>query len=491
MTGKRILLIIFVLLLGTYSLIFQGCRDDDLLEHPYSKLTFSSDTILFDTVFTTIGSATKGLKVYNNHNKRININSVELGKGSSSEFRINVDGESGHSFNNVEIEANDSIYIFAEVTVDPVNQDLPYIITDSIIFRSNETTQNVQLAAWGQDANFIKPDDEIYINGDTIKCHLINENTNWTSDLPNVVYGLVIVSPENTLTIEEGAHVHMHNNASLLFLGESTFKVMGSMDHPVIIEGTRLESHYRERPGQWGRIWMMATSRDHEINNAVIKNGTVGLQVDSIGSHVEPTLTLKNTFIRNMSIAGIVAQGSHVVGENVVVSNCGEYTLNLSLGGKYDFRHSTFANYYNISIRQTPSLVLNNYYKDIEGNYQVRELEKAYFGNSIIYGNLTEEIMFDFYQEGKAVNFSFDHSILKTTKDIAGNNYMDVLKNKDPQFHNISDNDYRLLENSPAIDAGNPQISQDIQYDIIGNSRLERSDIGAYQYYEFEDDDEN
>ncbi len=490
MKFRQILYIPFFFILVVYALTFQGCRDDDILVSPEVKLSFSTDTIMFDTVFTTLGSATRSMKVYNDYNKRIHISKIEISGDEDLQFRINVDGDPGREVHDVYIEPKDSIFIFAEVTLDPVQYNLPMIITADLNFHINENLQSVKLVAWGQDAVFIRPEDKLIINDDTVKCHLIDENTTWTGELPYIVYGLVIVSPGNTLTVEQGSRIHMFSNASMIFLEESTFKVMGTMDQPVTIEGARLEQHYSERPGQWGRIWMMQTSRDHEINNAVIKNGTVGLHVDYVGSYTEPTLKLKNTFIRNMSIAGLMAQSSHVVGENVVISNCGEFAAILSLGGKYEFRHSTFANYYNISIRQTPTLLLSNYYRDIDGNYHVIDLEKAFFGNSIIYGNLDEEIWYDFYEGEGQANYTFHHTILKTRKDVSGSNYVNVLKNKDPLFNDVSENDYRILEGSPAIGKGDPQISQDIPYDILGHDRLERSDIGAYQYYEFEEEND-
>ncbi len=489
---KRTILFAGLLFLFAHLLLFQSCRDDEFIPNPdISKLSFSADSILFDTVFTTVGSATKGLIVYNNYDKRIRIPSIELASGPNSYFRINVDGEPGYRHHDVEIEANDSIYIFAEVTVDPANpigQTLPFIVEDSIMFKSGHNHQNVQLVAWGQEARFIRPNDTIILNNNKIACHLIREDTRWTSSIPYVVYGLVFVEPGKTLEISQGANIHMHNTASLIFLQESSFKVLGSPEAPVTIEGSRLESHYRERPGQWGRIWMTATSKDHEIRNAVIKNGTIGLHVDSIGSFTEPTLTLENTFIRNMSFIGLLAQGSHIFGKNVVISNCGENLLNLSLGGEYEFLHSTFANYYGTTIRQSPSLILNNYYIDINNNYQIRDLEKAYFGNSIIYGNREEEISTDFHNAATSANYTFDHSILKTTRDLSSDNYISVLKNENPLFHSTSDNDYRISENSPAKGAGDPEISNKVPYDIKGRSRQDRSDIGAYQYFEEEND---
>ena len=80
-----------------------------------------------------------------------------------------------------------------------------------------------------------------------------------------------------------------------------------------------------------------------------------------------------------MSQTGILAQGSNVYGENLQINNCGEHLLLLNIGGIYDFKHCTFANFWPFS-RQTPSIVLNNYYEDINGTIQNRNLLKADFG---------------------------------------------------------------------------------------------------------------
>ena len=463
---------------------FFSCRDDGFDADPGLSLAFSADSVLFDTVFTTVGSSTRSFRVYNNHHRRINISSIALGSGAESYFRINVDGASGTVVRDIEIEANDSIFVFVEVTVDPVNQNLPLIISDSVVFNINQNIQDVKLVAWGQDARFISPN---HTDPNGISYHLIEENTVWTSELPYVIYGLAVVAPDRTLRVEEGARIHFHNNASLIFLQGSSLKVDGSLEFPVTFQGDRLEPFYKEQPGQWGRIWLTATSKDHDINHAIIKNGTVGLHVDTIGSLSEPTLRIRNTIIRNMSIAGILAQGSHIEAENMVVANCGEHAMILALGGRYDFRHTTIANYYNISLRQTPSVLLNNYYVDVNENVQHREFEQLFFGNSIIYGSLQEELMFDFVP-GSSPPYVFDHCLLRTTKDTFNPQYINVVRNQNPRFHNIPGLDFRLNENSPAIGAANPDIAVQIPYDILGHDRSQRHDIGAYQYYEIEED---
>jgi len=111
-----------------------ACRKDVPITDSSAKLEFSQDTLIFDTVFTSIGSTTEWLKVYNPHNRAIVISNIYLAGGKSSNFRMNVDGIPTYSEQDIEIRANDSIFIFVEVTVDPNGANNPLIIKDSIIF---------------------------------------------------------------------------------------------------------------------------------------------------------------------------------------------------------------------------------------------------------------------------------------------------------------------------------------------------------------------
>jgi len=465
--------------------MFFSCRDDGIDPDPSIRLSFSADSLLFDTVFTTVGSATRSFKVYNDHDERVRISSVSLAGAPDSYFRMNVDGRAGTIIEDVDVEANDSIYVFVEVTVDPVNQELPLTIVDSIEFNINQNIQDVKLVAWGQDAHFIHPN---YEDDSGLEYHRITEDTEWTAELPYVVYGLAVVDPGVTLRVQEGARIHFHNNASLIFLAQSTFKVEGSAEDPVKFQGDRLEEFYQEQPGQWGRIWLTATSRDHEIEHAIIKNGTVGLHVDSIGSLTDPTLQIRNTEIRNMALAGLFSQGSHVTGENLAITNIAEYAMLLTLGGEYDFRHVTIANYFR-DIRNTPSLLFNNYYEDADGNIQIRPFEDIYFGNSIVYGNNQEEVFFDLHPDTET-DYTFDHCLIRTQMDADGPAYINTLVNEDPLFYDTQVHDFRLTEESPAIDAGNPDVAFGIPYDLYGEDRTERPDIGAVQYVPIEEEED-
>ena len=267
---------IYILILAGVA-IFAGCRKDILVTDSSAKLEFSLDTVIFDTVFTTIGSVTKSVKVYNPHNRTIKISSIEIAGGSSSNFRMNVDGDPGNAINDIEIEGKDSMFIFVEVTVDPNNTNSPLIISDSITFITNGNLQDVILVAWGQDAYYHTANQYgglVDPTGDTLKVwyHSITCNATWTNDKPHVVYGYAIVEPTCCLNIDAGANVYFHSGSGLLVgnpFSEQTgacLKVNGTVDNPVTFQGDRLEWDYHDIPGQWDRIWFSATSSNNEIN---------------------------------------------------------------------------------------------------------------------------------------------------------------------------------------------------------------------------------
>ncbi len=457
-----------------------SCKKDKIINDISAKVKFSSNLILFDTVFTTIGSVTKQLKVYNPYSEIIKVSSIRLAGGTNSNFRINVDGIATTEIDNIEIEPKDSIYIFVKVTVDPTNSNSPLVVSDSILFNTNGNLQQVQLVAWGQDAYYHTPK---YPEGNPwfsiIKCDDI-----WTNDKPHLIYGYAVVDSACTLTIKENARIYLHKNAVLWVYKDGTLKVEGTLGNPVTFQGDRLEQYYNDKPGQWGKIWLSAGSKNNEINHAIIKNGYIGIHADTTTTNpTEPTLKIENTIIENMGAAGILAQGSWVEAKNCVIGNCSQYAVVLNMGGKYDFRHCTFGNYWSYSTRNTASLVLNNWYKDINENIIHRDLEKAYFGNCIVYGSLSEEILLDSLQ-GALFNYKFDHCLLKTGVNTGNANYFaNCIINSDPAFIDYSVNDYQLNDGSPAIDKGLMSIATYIPFDILRHNRTSNvaPDLGAYE----------
>ena len=464
---------------------YLSCKRDKIDTSSSIKLNFSTDTILFDTVFTTVGSTTNRLMVYNNSNHRISISNIYLAGGTSSNFSINVNGIACTSANDIEIESKDSLFIFVKVTVDPNHQNLPFILSDSIVFETNGNVQKIQLVAWGQNAHFLSPK---YFPSNFPAYSIVSEgDATWTDDLPYVIYGYAVVDSSYTLTIKEGTKIYLHGNAALMVYRDGTLKVDGTIDKPVIFQGDRLENQYSDISGQWGEIWLSSGSINNEINYAIIKNGQIGILVDTIGNSTNPTLTLSNTIIKNMSVDGLWARGSIVLAYNSVFGNCGRHAINLDIGGAYDFRHCTIGNYWSEVIRQTPSLVLNNYYFDINGTPIIRELYSAYIGNCIIYGNVANELLLDKFPNYEFFNYKFDNCLIKTGLPLNDPKYFsECIANSDPIFTdiNLNTNDLSIKEGSPAIDKGITSISTLIPFDIKGNSRTSdiKPDLGAYEY---------
>ena len=463
--------LIFISLL--LAVLFFSCEKDEYLTSTNAKLQFSQDTILFDTIFTTIGSSTKQFTVKNPYNKNLKISSIYLAGGTNSPYRLNVDGYSGIRLNDIEIRKKDSLYIFVEITIDPNESNLPLIVQDSIIFSFNETQQDVDLIAFGQDVH--------KIDGEIIG------SQNWISDKPYLIYNSMLIDTNSTLTIDPGAILHFHKDSRLYVAG--TINAIGTYDMPIIFQGDRLEDVYDDIPGQWDGIWLMAGSKDNIFNFTEIKNAIIGIQVDTLANLSKPTLTLTNSKIENMTSTGIYAQGATVFAYNNLIANCGQFAIRLAIGGSYEFYHTTIANYWGFSTRTTPSVLINNYYIDINNNIQVRSIDKAIFGNCIIYGNKESEIYIDKYNESSVLNYKFDHSLIKVSSDFSTDDpvlFEEVIVNVNPDFIDSYNGDYELDTLSVAKDKGKPEIGLMFPLDLNFNNRNIDTgpDLGAFERVE-------
>lgn len=464
-------------------IIFTSCRKDETISSdPSYKLKFSTDSVMFDTVFTTMGSVTKRLMVYNPNENSVIISKVKLAGGSNSPYRVNIDGSSGTSVSNIEVAGNDSIYVFVKVTVDPVNDNLPLVVKDSVIFETNGNVQDVDLVAWGQDAHFIVADQ--HLNGLPPFSYIAKEgeNIHWTNDKPYVIVGYGVVDSAASLTIDAGCKIHFYNNAGMWIYRYGSIQVNGTLDEPVMFQGVRLEQEYQDVPAQWDRIWINESDINSEFNYAIIKNGTIGIQAETLRTGLGNTLVLNNTQILNMQGWGIFTRFYQIEGNNVLIANAGSSLLNLTTGGSYQFKNSTFANYWGYDVRKDPLLHISDYFILQNGTEQLvytGDLENAYFGDCIFYGSLENEILLDKYPESTSLfNYNFDYSLLKTT-NTNDEFFTNCIFNKDPLFDSTQINDYHIDSLSPVralgIPMGNP-------YDLDGEERGETPDLGAYQW---------
>jgi hypothetical protein len=473
------------LLIGFALLLFYGtsCHKDPVITDSSAKISFSQDSILFDTVFVKMGSTTKQIKVYNKNSQRIVISNIQLSQAGNSMFRLNVNGSPGKVFKDVEVPGKDSIFIFIEVTVDPGNVNNPFIVSDAVVFQTNGNTQQVQLVAWGQNAHYIRP--TVFPQNGLPNYSIMAKDTTWGDNLPHIIYGFAVVDGGSRLTIGPGAKVYFYKNSGLWVFKNGTLVVSGTKDAPVIFQGVRREPEYKDAAGQWDRIWINEGSINNSINYAIIKNGFIGIQAEALNlnSALGNTLLLKNTIIKNMSGWGILSRVYNISARNLVVSNCALFNLSITGGGTHEYKHCTFANYWHGSPRKTPALNLSNYF--MRGNTVVlNNLTSALFGNCIVYGNTDNEIGTDFRPEVNS-NYMFDHCLLKIdpATTTGADHYTGILKNTDPAFKSATD--YSLNAGSPAQNAGALQYGSDIPFDILGtqrNSALKPvPDLGAYE----------
>lgn len=477
-TGIKPYLLPFMVLLSGILLVFTSCEKDNILEEPVN-LKFSQDTVLFDTVFTSIGSTTHQFKIYNPKNKDVKISNIHLGKGNNSQFRINVNGLSGTDFSDITLNAKDSLFVFAEVTVDPNNADQPMVITDSIVFNTNGNRQDIKLVAWGQDANFIIADQHIEGLPPFKIVAKEGQNIVWDSPKPYVIYGHAVVDSTAELTIPAGTDVHFHANSGLWVYKGGSLKVEGTENEPVHFQGDRLEDYYEDIPGQWDRIWINEGSVNNKISHAIIENGFIGIQAETLDAPMGNELELDNVIIRNMTGIGLLGRNYNITGYNMEVSNTGNYSVALTNGGNYDLEHLTIANYWSSSIRQTPSVYLNNFYELSDGTILSNDLN-ATIGNSIIYGNQSNEFLTEDIDDGSLLDYTINHCLVKTEENTSGNQWNNCIINQDPEFEDSGNADFTLKSTSPAIDKGDPAIT--IPFDLKGDSRDAQPDIGAYEY---------
>ncbi|TXG39482.1 hypothetical protein [Seonamhaeicola maritimus] len=506
--------------------LWSSCRKDFEFSPSTGNLGFSKDTVYLDTVFTNIGSSTYNLKVYNNSDNDISIPSVRLALGEASNYRLSIDGMAGKAFNNVELLAKDSLYIFVETTIDYnnfLNPNGEYLYTDQLEFDAGSNLQKVELVTLVKDAVFIYPNRDnttkvvetltLDIGGEQVETELqgrelLPVELTMTNTKPYVIYGFATVPNGETLTIEAGARLHFHENSGLIINDGASLHINGglstnqeALENEVILEGDRLEPNFSDRPGQWGTIWFLDGSTDNNINHTTIKNALVGILCDGNANDSTDKLTITNSQIYNSSNFGLLGRNSSIKGENVIINNAGLSSFAGTLGGKYNFTHCTIANYWSNGFRQFPSVLLNNFVLDENDNAIITDLTEANFNNCIIYGNDNPEILLDEIEDDAVdFNFKFTNCLIRfedNNNNFTGpnydlndiNHYEGNIFNEDPNFKDPDLNMLIIGVESAAINKGLPLFATQVPTDILNVNRTTSPDLGAYQHIVFPEED--
>jgi hypothetical protein len=453
--------------------VFFSCKKEDkFITSIDAKLSTSSDTLKYDTVFTTVGSVTKNFKIFNLNDKKLLLNNIQLKGGAASFYKMNVDGLSGTQFSNIEVAANDSVYVFVSVNVNPNASNVPFIIQDSVLIQYNGNSKFVQLQAYGQNAVFLRN-------------QKITGNTIWNKTLPYVILGNVQVDTTATLTINEGTKIYLHADAS--FIVDGTLITNGKKwdSTRVKFTGDRLDEPYKDFPATWPGVIFRGQSKNNVLNYTNINNAYQAIVVDGPSINVSPKIVLNECIINNAYDAGILAINTSINAKNCLITNCGN-NIGIVLGGTYNFNHCTVATYSNSNIlHKNPVLFVTNYSKQNNNTFLTNNLN-ASFNNCIFwgeFGTVEDEVVADKIG-ANTFNINFNKCLYKVKTNLSPLvTSIGGVVNNSPQFDSINVSqkyyNFRPRATSPLINSG---LATTVNIDLDGNPRpVGLPDIGCYE----------
>lgn len=435
---------------------------------PRLKLSFSTDTVQFDTVFSgsaeQVRNITKRLMIYNRNERALEITSIFLNKGNASPYSLIVNGQDWKSQSKHLLLGGDSLLVLVNLHVLPAGNRKPFLVNDAVVIEVNGNIQEVKLRAYGLDA--------IYIPKGTLQCNQV-----WTGDTPYLIQDTVWVGADCTLTIEKGTKMFFNNQAALMI--EGTLKVLGNPDERVTFSNSRLD--IKNGAGLWAGIHLLPGSTDNEIYFAVIRNATSGVILNTQDMDTLPDLIIGNSKIENMARYGIYALNSDLYVYNSLINTAYENVVKHEGGGNYTYEHCTLVNYSILGFNvQQPSVAFSD--KVIVGGVTEHNPLKVKLYNNIIWSGSSLPYLSDlsFYVEGENYLLDHAHNLIRSTdaSQAVNNNMINTLPDF-PKFVKISAYDYRLDVSSPAIDSGTPL---GLSIDLEGSERDDNPDIGAYEY---------
>lgn len=448
------------------------------------SLSFSVDTIYFDSIFTNFDSPTERVTVINNSGNNVRISKISFQNGS--EFSMIFDGLTANEVVDYELADGDSAVAFVSFTSDTKDE----FLRDKLLFQVGGQTQDVDIEGYIFDGVFIRDSLLTPANG--------ANNAIWDPALKYIIDGPLVVPDGVTLIIPAGTQVYFTPRKDENFNLISTMVVYGSLrvygdkGNEVVFQQTRFGRRYEETPGQWRGIAFANISNGNIIRHAIIKNGLIGIYQEYGNDGIFAKIDLDRTEIRSMAAYGIFTAGyiaqldpyPMIRANNCLIHNCSEGNLRIIGGGFYQFNHCTFANYTVDFTRNSPQMIVNNY---DAADQVVTELPlKATFRNCIVWGSEEEEVLKDTLP-GSNFELIFDHSMVRTTLPFEGlivgnstdpnSNYPEFVA---PTEAEADDRDYRLESGSPARDVGVVIPGINVDLDNIGRDAI--PDLGAYEF---------
>lgn len=474
-----------------------GCLDDeeDFLTGNDVELRFSTDTLTFDTVFTSRGSATRLFKVYNDANDPVRIDRIFVAGRTGVEFTFNVDGFMGPEASDVVIYGGDSIFVFVEAEVDPGDpQDVsPFIAEDLLVFEAGENERTVVLEAFGQNALYLNG----FGRGNFFQPICQDGEFTLPSDLPVVIYGSMVID-SCTVRALAGTRLYFHggiqrnidlvggsgifNDGFIFTFPEGRLELLGTREEPVLLAVDRLEEGFGESRGGYRGLIFGPGSRGNRIEHTELRNAIIGVTADSLAE-----VTIENSVISDIGGQAIAGYQSDITVRNSLLHSTSGTTLQFIKGGNLTIEHSTLANYGSDGV----ALLLDNAACDDE-RCLVAPLS-ARVSNSILAGGDQSELALqDIFSGDRPGTFdvSMDNTVVRVDErllDSFPNFFGGICRDcvelafGDDLFEDISEDDYR--PDSLSVARGVGVYLPALPEDLDGNPRdTERPDAGALEW---------
>lgn len=420
-------------------------KEEVFLTDPFAKLSFSEDTVIYDTLFADLSYPTRRIKVYNRNGGALSISEVSLIGGVSSPFKILVNGQQGPIVRGLELIGGDSLLIVIDLFFSSMSQNTPYLVEDSIRFVVNGQEQKVLLKAVGRDATLIPAGD--------LPCSSV-----WDDTKPIVLLGQTVVPASCTLTIQKGTRVLASRGSSLDIKG--TLLVTGEKADSVYLGG--LVSG--KNPGQWLGLRFYEGSSGNQLSWFHVENAETGMSfVYSTAPLTNTDITLDHAVFNDFTKCAVDVSYTDLKASNCLFLAASAAGTRLSKRGSGEFRYCTWAGYSYDYYREGVDIEV----KDVTGAMSL------VLKQSIVWGdNFTKELVYD-----PLATVTADSCIVKSLTTIPGTG---TLLNQDPKFVSPVLRNYRLQSTSPAIDKGVP--SALITDDLEGTLRDALPDLGCYEY---------
>lgn len=391
---------IFYLLITIALLV--ACTDDDHFGTSSGlRLSFSTDTISLDTIFSRTPSSTYSFWVHNKNDEGIRLSSVHLGRKNQTGFRVNVDGSYldnslGSQVNNLEVRRNDSILVFVELTSSETAKLNPELVEDDLIFTlESGVQQKVNLRAWSWDA--VKYNDLIITKDSIIE-----------SDSPIIIYG--------GLTIQEGVTLTIRHT-TLFFHDQAGVEVYGNLvTDSCLMRGDRLDRMFSYLPydrvsGQWKGIHFYETSTQNRLVSTEIRNAGDAIVLDS--ARLDTTtvrLSMTQCIIHNAKGYGLEAVNANISLHDCQFTNTWGDCVSI-IGGIADISYCTLAQFYPFSADRGAALRFTNYRGDTD-----IPLLSLHCEGSILTGYDEDVVMGGIRDTLAAFEYQFVKTLLRTPK---------------------------------------------------------------------------